>query len=76
MEKCNSQSLGVAYMCPLISAFANQSLSAVVSFDSENIPSLSVEVMVSASYDVLLVYPICSNSAFPASEYYNPGADM
>ena len=60
MEKCNSQShiLGVAYMYLLVSASSNQSFSVVVSFDSENTPSLSVEVMVSASCDVLLVYPM------------------
>ena len=43
---------------PLVSASSNQSFSVVVSFDSENTPSLSVEVMVSASCDVLLVYPM------------------
>ena len=41
--------LGVAYMYPLVSASSNQSFSVVVSFDSENTPSLSVEVMVSAA---------------------------
>ena len=40
------------HTCMGVVAIANQSLSAVVSFDSENIPSLTVEVMVSASYDV------------------------
>ena len=40
----------------LVSASSYQSLSAVISFGPENpcIPSLSVRMMVSASYDVVL----------------------
>ena len=37
----------------LVSASSDQYFTVVVSFDSENIPSLSVEVMVSARYNVL-----------------------
>ena len=37
----------------LVSGPSDQHFTVVVSFDSENIPSLLVDVMVSASYDVL-----------------------
>ena len=52
-------------------ASATQYIFTVIVFDSENIPSLSVEVMVSVSYDVLLMQSLYITACYAVQVTYS-----